>query len=381
MHISFVRSIAMDSWTPQQLSQMTMGGNQKCNDFLKQRGINPRDPIKPKYESDAAQLYKAVLKARVEGKPEPTSIPKPPPRSDYRPANTQTSFGSHSNSFGSSSNNNNNNNAVQKEPSTDPNGMERMAGESDAAYVARQTRLREEAKARMAAKFGAGGMGGRTMGGVGSDPNYNPNAGGYGDMGVGSLIGGVSTLMSSVTSVVDTNSIKQAGGSFWGSLTSAASGVASTLTQPDAGDGLSALQQEFAQKKPMKSTYAGFGSDQQFGAARSIPLDVAGSVGTGGGGGGVVQECPGMPGEDRNGIQRLTGESDEQYVMRQTRLREEARQRMAAKFGGGGMSGVGSSPHPASSSQSNDSRSRSPPPTRTPPKKMNSGDFFEHFGT
>jgi hypothetical protein len=358
----------MDSWTPEQLSQMKMGGNKKCNDFLQQRGINARDPIKQKYESDAAQLYKAVLKARVEGKPEPTTVPKPAPKSAYRPS-TQTSFGSHSNSVGAT------NNPVPKAPSNDPSGMERMAGESDAAYVARQTRLREEAQARMAAKFGSGGR----MGGVGSDPSYNPNAG-FGDMGVGSLIGGVSSLMGSVTSVVDTNSIKQVGGSFWGSLTNVASGVASTLTQPTGDDGLSALQQEFAQKKPMKSVYNGFGSDQQSGTnSTGYSSQTLG----GGSGGGAIQECPGLPGEDRNGIQRLTGESDEQYVVRQTRLREEARQRMAAKFGGQGMGGVGSAPAAPSSVQSSElpPRSRSPPPNRTPPKKMNSGDFFESFGS
>jgi hypothetical protein len=371
VHISFVRSIAMDSWTPQQLAQMTTGGNKKCNDFLQQRGIGARDPIKAKYESDAAQLYKAVLKARVEGKPEPTVVPKPAPRSEYRPSTTQTSFGSQNNSVGNTSSNN----PVQKEPSNDPNGMERMAGESESAYVARQTRLREEAKARMAAKFGSAGIAGRTMGGVGSDPNYN-QSGGYGDMGVGSLIGGVTNLMGTVTSVVDTDAIKHAGGSFWSSLTSAASGVATTLTQPGGDDGLAALQQEFAQKKPVKSAYSGFGSDQPLGTAT-----ISGSAERE-----TVQECPGLPGEDRNGIQRLSGESDAQYVARQTRLREEARERMAAKFGGGGLSGVGSTPQPTSSSfqpggSNTPPRSRSPPPNRTPPKKMNSGDFFESFGS
>ena len=49
--------------------------------------------------------------------------------------------------------------------SGDPNGMERLAGESDQQYVARQTRLREEARARMAKKFGSNGG---SMGGVGS---------------------------------------------------------------------------------------------------------------------------------------------------------------------------------------------------------------------
>lgn len=53
----------------------------------------------------------------------------------------------------------------------DPNGMERLPGESDADYVARQTRLRDEAKARMAAKFGGGGMGGVGSGGMGGKDN------------------------------------------------------------------------------------------------------------------------------------------------------------------------------------------------------------------
>lgn len=367
----------MDSWTPQQLAQMKRGGNQACNDFLQQRGVDPRAPIKAKYESDAAQLYKAVLKARVEGKPEPTSVPKPPPKSVYRPSHSGGSpmqgFGS--NSFGASAPNHGSNPPAA--PSNDPNGMERLAGETDADYVARQTRLREEARARMAAKFGSGSR----MGGVGSDPHYNPHAGGgYGDV-AGSLIGGVSNLVGSVASVVDTNSIKQVGGSFWGSLTSAASGVASTLTQTAGDDGLSALQQEFAQKKPTKSVYSGFGSDQQVGstARNNASLPPAGGLG---GGGAPIQECPGLPGEDRNGIQRLTGESDEQYVMRQTRLREEARQRMAAKFGGQGMGGVGSTPQPPTSSfSSSNSGSNTPPPPRSSPKAMNSGDFFASFGS
>merc|ERR1712176_922960 len=60
-------------------------------------------------------------------------------------------------------------------------------------------------------------------------------------------------------------------------------------------------------------------------------------------GGGALQEAPGLPGEDRNGMERLTGETDEQYVLRQTRLRDEAKARMAAKFGGGGLSSAGPS--------------------------------------
>ena len=50
----------------------------------------------------------------------------------------------------------------------DVGGVEPLPGESEADYVARQTRLREEAAARMRTKFGgSGGLNGR-MGGVGS---------------------------------------------------------------------------------------------------------------------------------------------------------------------------------------------------------------------
>lgn len=68
VHISFVRSIAMDSWTPPQLQLMKLGGNQKCQSYLSSKGILPSTPIKQKYESDVAQLYKEILKARAEGK-------------------------------------------------------------------------------------------------------------------------------------------------------------------------------------------------------------------------------------------------------------------------------------------------------------------------
>jgi ADP-ribosylation factor GTPase-activating protein 1 len=359
VHISFVRSIAMDSWTDQQLALMKGGGNDKCNDFLKKHGIDARCPIKQKYESDAAQLYKLVLKARIEGKPEPTQLPAPVARAPYSGGGggVATSGGG---------------------GGQDPNGMERLIGESDQQYVARQTRLREEAKARMAMKFGGGGMGGVGSGGgssgrmqgIGSDPNYNPNgssssSGGL-DVSVDSLVSGLgsawklggsvaSSVRQTVLSEDNVQAVKSTGASFWGSLTSTVATVASQIdpslassSSPDhlfgGSDGLAQLQRQVAAQRPAQSKYGGFGSDQAAAASSS-----------GGGGGGSsisslgLQECPGMPGEDRDGIERLTGESDEQYVLRQTRLRDEARARMAAKFGGGGatMTSVSSSSLPA----------------------------------
>lgn len=58
----------MDSWTPAQLQLMKLGGNQKCQSYLSSNGVLPSTPIKQKYESDVAQLYKVKLKARSEGK-------------------------------------------------------------------------------------------------------------------------------------------------------------------------------------------------------------------------------------------------------------------------------------------------------------------------
>lgn len=84
-HVSFVRSVKMDSWSPEQIAMMTAGGgNNACKDFLSKWGINmdpsftgETAPIKQKYDTPAGQLYQQVIKARAEGKPEPTELPEP----------------------------------------------------------------------------------------------------------------------------------------------------------------------------------------------------------------------------------------------------------------------------------------------------------------
>lgn len=352
VHISFVRSIAMDSWTDKQLEIMKIGGNQKCNDYLeKNGGIKARTPIKQKYDNNVAQLYKEIVKARAEGRPEPTELPKAPIRSapssgGYASSNSTSSMGSMTNkSLG------------------DPNGMERLLGETDEQYIARQTRLREEAKARMAAKFGGsstmGGVGSSRMQGIGSDPGYNPHGSStLGDFDVNKLVSGFGGLLGSavntVKSVADeetVNTIKQTGASFWGGLTSSVSSVAASIAAPDASnDGLAELHRQVASRKTGNSSYTGFGSDSFSHGANgmqntqdnSFAFPRAPSSGNRSFAGNI-QEAPGLSGEDRNGIERLTGESDEQYVVRQTRLRDEAKARMAAKFGAGGLSGSNSS--------------------------------------
>jgi hypothetical protein len=373
----------MDSWTDKQLALMKNGGNQKCNDYLKAKGIDARTPIKAKYESDAAQLYKEILKARVEGRPEPTSLPQ---KSAAPASNGGGGGGGTMNGFSGGG-------------GGDPNGMERLMGETDQQYIARQTRLKEEARARMAAKFGnsgarMGGVGSGSMQGIGSNPSYNPNSGGYGggsDMDVlGSVTSAFTSGLSLVSSVVNdeqtraamgssvsnlSNSVSAYGGSFWGALKSTVSDVATSMAQPDEDDGLAALQREFQAHKPAQSKYSGFGSTTMnsgsvggtapggFGGFQQQPSTLSVNSGMMGGppSSGGLQEAPGLPGEDRNGMERLTGESDEQYVLRQTRLRDEAKARMAAKFGGGGLSSVSSS---------------AAPPSARPPPAPSSGNAF-----
>lgn len=389
----------MDSWNPKQLSLMKTGGNTKCANYLKAKGIAPNTPIKAKYESDGAQLYKEVLKARVEGRPEPKELPKKAPSSGGFRSPAAVKAGE------------------------DPNGMERLSGETDQQYIARQTRLRDEAKARMRNKFGGGGMssagGGGGMSGIGSDPSYNPHSGygGAADISVDSVVAGLGSAWNtfgtiangaaqSAKSVISdeqtqrslTNmgsSVANTSASIWSNFSSTVSSVAAGISQPDGGgDGLQDLQRQMAsQRSASGAKYPGMGNGASFGSPAS-----------------TLTEAQGLPGEDRNGIAALTGETDAQYAMRQTRLREEAKARMAAKFGGGGLSSASSSappsggytpkpPAPVPTKQSPPRQTRSAPTSgnwaggggTTPAKKMNatkmkvkvesSDDFFSSFGT
>jgi Putative GTPase activating protein for Arf len=88
VHISFVRSVRMDSWSTDQIRLMKLGGNDRCNAFFVQHGmekdmIHAADDdssdrsriIRQKYDSPPAMLYKQVLKAERDGLPIPTELP------------------------------------------------------------------------------------------------------------------------------------------------------------------------------------------------------------------------------------------------------------------------------------------------------------------
>lgn len=358
VHISFVRSIAMDSWTPAQLKIMKAGGNDACNNYLKARGINvsQKPPaIKQKYDSDAAALYKEVIKARAEGRPEPTQLVKKPPKKN-------NSFASSGGNSGGSSGGSN-----------DPNGMERLAGESDSQYIARQTRLREEARARMAAKFGNNG-GKRTMGGVGSSPHPSSSSNQMFNMdsltdtvssGFGTAATGLSSAFTFAKDSVGNDKmginnvakdVGNLGMGLWSSLSASAKDVASNLNKNSeglgvglnsfmnggagGGDGLSALNERARRERSAaggnNSKYTGFGSDMNmngFGGqggnmngnshARMNGNGTSSSIKSNGTA--SMTMASSASSMNQNSAAPLPGESNADYMQRQLRIREAAK--------------------------------------------------------
>jgi len=69
VHISFVRSVTMDAWSEKQLSRMIAGGNANCSKFFQQYGIDMlKIPIKVKYNTKVAEVYRDKISALSEGK-------------------------------------------------------------------------------------------------------------------------------------------------------------------------------------------------------------------------------------------------------------------------------------------------------------------------
>ncbi|CAD5334156.1 unnamed protein product [Arabidopsis thaliana] len=65
VHISFVRSTNLDSWSPEQLRTMMFGGNNRAQVFFKQHGWNDGGKIEAKYTSRAADMYRQTLAKEV----------------------------------------------------------------------------------------------------------------------------------------------------------------------------------------------------------------------------------------------------------------------------------------------------------------------------
>ncbi|XP_010559305.1 PREDICTED: probable ADP-ribosylation factor GTPase-activating protein AGD9 isoform X2 [Tarenaya hassleriana] len=79
VHISFVRSTNLDSWSPEQLRTMMFGGNNRAQVFFKQHGWTDGGKIESKYTSRAADLYRQILVKEVaKAMAEETALPSSP---------------------------------------------------------------------------------------------------------------------------------------------------------------------------------------------------------------------------------------------------------------------------------------------------------------
>ena len=75
VHLSFVRSVTMDSWSDKELEVMKVGGNKAMRDFFAYQGFPSTLTIEQKYNSEAAALYRDKIRALSEGAT-PKAIPK-----------------------------------------------------------------------------------------------------------------------------------------------------------------------------------------------------------------------------------------------------------------------------------------------------------------
>ncbi|CAN6673439.1 ADP-ribosylation factor GTPase-activating protein Gcs1p [Trichomonascus vanleenenianus] len=68
VHISFVRSVTMDQFKPDEMKAMELGGNDKCAEYFDAEGLDRSLEASIKYNSTIAEDYKEKLQALVEGK-------------------------------------------------------------------------------------------------------------------------------------------------------------------------------------------------------------------------------------------------------------------------------------------------------------------------
>lgn len=74
VHLSFVRSISMDTWSEKQKAMMQAGGNEAFKKFAIAQQIDGMN-IRDKYNTVAAEYYRNMIKAKVEGTPMPSLPP------------------------------------------------------------------------------------------------------------------------------------------------------------------------------------------------------------------------------------------------------------------------------------------------------------------
>ncbi|ETO03891.1 hypothetical protein RFI_33511, partial [Reticulomyxa filosa] len=75
VHITFVRSVTMDSWSPLQLARMKCGGNGRLQQFWKFQKLNDSLTAKQKYDNEAMEKYRDQLLREAKGEHNKQEIP------------------------------------------------------------------------------------------------------------------------------------------------------------------------------------------------------------------------------------------------------------------------------------------------------------------
>lgn len=68
VHISFVRSITMDQFKPEETLRMEMGGNAALKEYFTDNGVDMTWPAKQKFDNYVAEDYKEKLTCQIEGR-------------------------------------------------------------------------------------------------------------------------------------------------------------------------------------------------------------------------------------------------------------------------------------------------------------------------
>lgn len=69
VHISFVRSITMDQFKPEEVLRMEKGGNANCKQYFQEHGVDLTASAKLKFDNFVAEDYKEMLSCIIEGRP------------------------------------------------------------------------------------------------------------------------------------------------------------------------------------------------------------------------------------------------------------------------------------------------------------------------
>lgn len=176
VHLSFVRSVTMDSWKEREIRAMQLGGNAKLIAHFRRYGVHQL-PIVQKYNTPAAEMYRDIMSALKEGREPPSDIAPyeaaaggsggggstaPPTLSLNGPMASIS--GGLSSAASASGGGGGVGFSASSGPSSGPSTPALGPSSGGDTPLEREMRLRAEAQERLRQKFGAGGLRGQAVG-------------------------------------------------------------------------------------------------------------------------------------------------------------------------------------------------------------------------